>query len=145
MLIILITVFLFSHVSFSQTDLKRWEKQEIFYEKPVPSKRDYSIAGENLFDKGVQAFVKAYWILFSDADGDNCPFHPSCSSFLIESVKETNILQGTLMFADRFTRDMNFYQRETRYSLIKGGRFFDPASNYILKESEIIFKLPPEE
>ena len=72
------------------------------------SERSYGIEKGSLSNIFVDRFTHAYWILISDVDGDNCPFSPSCSSFFVESVKETNIFQGTLMFADRLTRDTNF-------------------------------------
>jgi len=72
-----------------------------------------------------------YKFFISDLDGDNCPFYPSCSGFFVESVKRTNFLQGSLLFIDRFTRDMNFFKSFDQYPIHKSGKFFDPISNYI--------------
>jgi putative component of membrane protein insertase Oxa1/YidC/SpoIIIJ protein YidD len=85
----------------------------------------------------LKTFVNGYWFFISGVDGDNCPFQPSCSSFFVESVKETNLIQGILMFADRFTRDINFYKREEHYPRAGNGRYFDPASLYTLKKEKI--------
>jgi putative component of membrane protein insertase Oxa1/YidC/SpoIIIJ protein YidD len=113
----------------------RWGKAELLYEKPISSsKRDYTIKGENSVERIVNGGIKLYWFMISDVDGDNCPFHPTCSSFLSESVKQTNIFTGTLMFADRFTRDMNFYKRESRYARVKGGKLYDPPEQYLINQ-----------
>jgi putative component of membrane protein insertase Oxa1/YidC/SpoIIIJ protein YidD len=90
----------------------------------------------------VSGLTHAYWIFISDVDGDNCAFSPSCSSFFIESVKETNIFQGTVMFADRLTRDTNFINRQFRYPFSKNGRLYDVPSNYKLDAAEIKY-IPP--
>lgn len=135
--------FLFVVSSFAQTDWQRWEKSEPNYLKDsFHSERDYSYRFSSLSYIVLKSLVNAYWILISDVDGDNCPFHPSCSSFLVESVRETNLIQGTLMFFDRFTRDSNPVGRDEHYPIYKNYRFYDPPEIYTLKKDKISF-IPP--
>jgi len=129
---------------FPQTDYEKWSKTEISYEMNSTNRdREYSLKGNNAGEVVMRTFVNAYWFFISDVDGDNCPFQPSCSSFFKESVKMTNIFQGTLMFADRFTRDMNFFDRYEHYPRHISGRFYDPPELYVLDEKNISFIPPP--
>ena len=121
---------------FAQTDWVKWGEKEVSYELPRIEGKDYTLERSNFFASTVSVFKNAYYFLVSDLDGDNCTFHPTCSYFFVDAVKETNIFQGALMFADRFTRDLNFLKRE-KYALHKSGKFFDPVKNYKLKPNEI--------
>jgi putative component of membrane protein insertase Oxa1/YidC/SpoIIIJ protein YidD len=105
----LILLFLFITTSaFCQIENLKWQKANPSYEKPTKqAHRDYSFESGNAGEFLTKSLANAYWFFISDVDGDNCPFRPSCSSFLLQSVKETNIFQASLMFFDRFTRDMN--------------------------------------
>lgn len=140
----LLIIFMFiSSLGFAQTDLQKWGKADISYQiKPVNTERIYGIEKGSVTDMFVSGLTHAYWIFISDVDGDNCAFSPSCSSFFIESVKETNIFQGTMMFADRLTRDTNFINRQFRYPFAKNGRLYDLPSNYKLDAAEIKY-FPP--
>lgn len=141
--IALILFFLFAVSSVAQTDWQRWEKAEINYLKSsVSSERDFSYSNSNptyLFSK---TLINTYWLLISDLDGDNCPFHPSCSSFLIQSIQETNLFQGTIMFFDRFTRDSNPVNREQHYPIYKNYRYYDPPALYSLNRERVHY-IPP--
>ena len=140
----LILFFILVSVSvFGQTNIQKWGKADISYQiKPVNTERNYGIEKGSVTDMFVSSLTHAYWIFISDVDGDNCAFNPSCSSFFIESVKETNIFQGTLMFADRLTRDTNFINRELRYPFSMNGRLYDVPANYKLDAAEIKY-IPP--
>lgn len=130
-------IFVFITISLNaQTDWQRWGAKEISYELPQPEKKDYSIDRSGFVPSTVSVLKNAYYFLISDLDGDNCPFHPTCSNFFVESVKETNIFQGALMFADRFTRDLNIFKKG-HYPLYKTGKFFDPVTNHKLSLNEI--------
>ena len=138
LLSILITV-----PAFSQADWIRWEKADYRYEKPDEFRhRDYSYDTEDATNLIAKSFVNAYWFFISDVDGDNCPFRPTCSEFFVESVKETNIFQGTLMFFDRFTRDSNIYKRSQHYPRVKDGHYYDPITLYTLNEERIDYISP---
>lgn len=116
----------------------KWGKAEISYQKTNNFRhRDYSFESENAAEFAARSFANAYWFFISDLDGDNCPFRPSCSSFFVESAKETNVLQAALMFFDRFTRDMNIYKGHTHYPRVQNGYYYDPVTLYTLVEDSI--------
>ena len=123
---------------YAQTDWVKWGKADYSYEtKQASPQRQYNISGSNIGETALKSLAVGYWFFISDVDGDNCPFTPTCSSFFLQSVKETNIVQGTLMFADRFTRDMDFVDRFAHYPLAKNRHFYDPPSLYTLNTSKI--------
>ncbi len=140
--ILIILIFL-PVLLFAQTEAHRWGKAAVSYQvKSSDTERNYGIDKGTLTDIFVSSLTHAYWIFISDVDGDNCPFSPSCSSFFVESVKETNIFQGTLMFADRLTRDTNFFNRQNHYPYAANGRLFDVPSSYKLNAAEIKYYPP---
>lgn len=120
----------------AQTDWQRWGAEEVSYELPQIEKKNYSFDRYDFVSSAMSVFKNTYYFLISDLDGDNCPFHPTCSNFFVESVKETNIFQGALMFTDRFTRDLNVFKKG-HYPFYISGKFFDPVENYKLSSNEI--------
>jgi putative component of membrane protein insertase Oxa1/YidC/SpoIIIJ protein YidD len=129
--------------AFCQVDNLKWQKAELSYEKPdknIP--RNYSFEADNAGEFITKSFANVYWFFISDVDGDNCPFRPSCSVFFLESIKETNILQASLMFFDRFTRDMNLAKGQYHYPRVRSGYFYDPPRNYTLNQGKINY-IPP--
>jgi putative component of membrane protein insertase Oxa1/YidC/SpoIIIJ protein YidD len=134
---------LFSSTILCQTENLKWQKADFSYEKHIQSgKRDYSFDSENAGEFMTKSLANAYWFFISDVDGDNCPFRPTCSAFLLESIIETNIFQASLMFFDRFTRDMNIAKGHYHYPRLSAGYFYDPPQNYTLNKVRIIY-LPP--
>ena len=126
-----------TNILVAQTDWKRWQKIETDYSIPLErveegSNSDNSTSPLSILKGGYSFFI-------SDLDGDNCPFYPTCSSFYVESVSKTNILKGTLMFADRFTRDSNIFKTHEHYPVYINGKLFDPTYNYTLIDSTIIY------
>lgn len=129
---------LFSCGVFAQTDWVRWEKSDPTYQKKDSFiERNYDFSIESVSDILVKPIISSYWFFVSDVDGANCPFHPSCSSFLVQSIKETNPFQGTLMFFDRFTRDTNVFGRLEHYPRYGNNHFYDPISLYTLDKEKI--------
>jgi hypothetical protein len=129
--------------SIAQTDLEKWEKADCSYAQKIKQVgRDYSIEADNISQFIVNSFTSAYWFFISDVDGDNCPFEPTCSRFFVEAVKETNLPQGVLMFFDRFTRDINVYDRLKKYPHLGAATYYDPVTLYTLEEKKIKY-LPP--
>ncbi|MCU7497282.1 MAG: membrane protein insertion efficiency factor YidD [Ignavibacteria bacterium] len=127
-----------------QTDWQKWGASEVMYasvqEKSSSSENEGQSAGNFLLGTA----HKLYSFFISDLDGDNCPFEPTCSNFFIQSVKSTNVFQGSLMFFDRFTRDMNLL-KINHYPLTPDRRHFtDPVINYTLHKDKIKY-LPPAE
>jgi putative component of membrane protein insertase Oxa1/YidC/SpoIIIJ protein YidD len=142
---LLFILFLFLPLSvFCQTDWVKWGKADFDYRNPNEFRhRDYSYDNDSTaLQYVVKTTANAYWYFVSDLDGNNCPFRPSCSAFFVESSKQTNIFQATLMFFDRFTRDINIYKRHEHYPRLRNGYFYDPVSLYTLDESKINY-IPP--
>ena len=129
--VILVILFLFCSFLSAQDEWEKWGEADISYELPQISKREASPGSSVL--TGMQ---KAYRFLISDLDGDNCPYHPSCSSFLVEAVKETNIIQGIIMYSDRFVRDLNVF-KSGLYPVHKSGHYYDPPKNYSLNFKKV--------
>lgn len=132
----IIMVIFFSQTIFCQSNCYKWEKAESNYEIPLTeeSNKPEDSSFGSIILSGLQ---NSYSFLISDVDGDNCPFHPTCSSFYIRSIKETNFFQGTLMFADRFTRDSNLFKRKKQYPRYSSGKFYDPTHNYYLIQDKV--------
>ena len=129
--------------AFCQIDNLKWQKADLSYEKLVLSnRREYSFESENAGEFLMKSITNAYWFFISDVDGDNCPFRPTCSTFFLQSINETNIFQASLMFFDRFTRDMNIATRHDHYPKVSDGYFYDPPQNYTLNQGKIKY-LPP--
>lgn len=125
------TIFLLmilSPVSFSQ-EFEKWEKKEISYSGELVINR----AEKSGF---LNAVKDVYRFLISDVDGDNCPFTPTCSSFFTEAASEYGIISGGLMFADRFTRDMNLL-KGNKYPLSSEGSLSDPPGLYIFNKETV--------
>ncbi len=151
--IFFISVLLFTISVFPQTDKSRragdeagwvkWGKADYRYEKPNNFRhREYSFDTESVSGFISKSTANGYWYFISDLDGDNCPYRPSCSAFFVQASKETNIVQGTLMFFDRLTRDYNIYKRHEHYPRVKDGHYYDPVSLYTLDEEQIEY-IPP--
>jgi len=135
----LLSILFISQVAiYSQTDWVRWEKSDLTYQfKNNYLEREYDLSIESVSDVIVKPVINAYWFFVSDVDGANCPFQPSCSSFLVQSIKETNVFQGVVMFFDRFTRDTNIFGRHEHYPRYGKNHFYDPVSLYTLEEENI--------
>ncbi len=134
---IVIILILLSSSIFAQTETEHWQQKKTDCKIIQHTEKDYSVDTSSLGITLLSGFVNTYYFLISDLDGDNCPFTPTCSNFFVQSVKETNIFQGILMFSDRFTRDLNFIERE-KYPRTKEGRLIDLPQNYTLNEDEIV-------
>lgn len=136
--LILLFYFSFSIIACSQTDWVRWEKSNPTYLKSSEfEEREYDLSINSVSDILIKPLVNAYWFFISDVDGANCPFYPSCSAFFVQSVKQTNLVQGTLMFFDRFTRDTNVFGRVSHYPFYDKHHFYDPVTLYQLRSDSI--------
>lgn len=123
----------------AQTDWHKWQPVNKVYRLKQNEGRDYSLDKHSAGSFLLTGLRDIYWFTFSDLDGDNCPFHPTGSTFFVKSVKKTNIIQGALMFADRFTRDSNLFKRKNHYKIDETGKLYDPVNNYTLNEDKIIY------
>jgi len=118
----------------AQTEKEKWGKTETDYRINYHNEEIKNPEPKSYGEFFLHSVHSAYRFFISDVDGDNCPFQPSCSAFFVESVKETNIFQGSLMFFDRFTRDMNIFKKGN-YPII-GGKFYDPVEQYTFTEEK---------
>ncbi len=130
-------------ITFSQANNWKWGKGNYSYAiKSDENKRDFSFSSDNIPVFVIKSLLNSYWFFISDVDGDNCPFTPSCSNFFLQAAQKTNFIQGSLMFFDRFTRDMDFFEKNKRYPSVEDGHYYDPVSLYALNKNEIKY-LPP--
>ena len=121
----------------------KWGKAEYSYAvKDNFEHRNYSFDETNPGRFLLKSLLNTYWYFISDVDGDNCSFSPTCSSFFLQSVKMTNIVQGSLMFFDRFTRDMDIIGKNEHYPYASNGYFYDPPSLYTLNKNKINYTPP---
>lgn len=128
-----LTIIFITAVNLSaQIETYNWQPNEVDYRLNIPVAKEYRIITSNFSTLLISFCQAAYYSVLSEYDGDNCPFHPSCSAFFVESVERTNIIEGGLMFADRFTRDINFFKGYNSYPLHFTGRFYDPVYKYKL-------------
>ena len=123
---------------FAQSDWIKWGKADYSYQiKNNFQHRDYSLNEKNYERFLLKSFADGYWLLISDLDGDNCSFNPTCSNFFLQSVEKTNIVQGSLMFFDRFTRDMDIFGKVGHYPRVSDGHFYDPPSLYLMNQESL--------
>jgi putative component of membrane protein insertase Oxa1/YidC/SpoIIIJ protein YidD len=125
---------------FSQDSTSLWKKKVPNYAKQnvvVNAEPDFSSG--SFFGSFIKSAVKIYGYTISQHDGDNCPFHPTCSAFFIDAVTKKGVIEGTLLFTDRFTRDANFYKPSGKYYRLSNGKFYDPVERYLLKSTEFIY------
>ncbi len=134
---LLISFLFIAEISYAQTDWVKWEGKETSYELTATHYHNYTVDKSSFGMTLLSVFRNTYYFFISDLDGDNCPFEPSCSAFFLQSVKETSIFKGTLMFADRFTRDLNLFKGSDHYPLMTSKKYYDPAYNYILHSEKI--------
>ena len=134
---ILLVFFIMVNFVTAQVDWVKWGKTEkSFYDESISN----SINNKNENSFLILLLLKeSYSFFISDLDGDNCPFYPTCSNFFVASVTETNIIKGSLMFADRFTRDTNLFKSSEHYARHSSGRLYDPINNYLLTDTTIIY------
>ncbi len=120
----------------AQTDWHKWEAKNISYRLPIMTELRIQNENKSVTKTILNSLKNLYSLTISNYDGDNCPFSPSCSEFFVEAVEQTNIFTGFLIFADRFTRDMNFLKDNNHYTLHKNGKYFDPPSDYTFYKEE---------
>jgi len=137
--IIFVLTFFFVYQIEAQSECVKWEESKPSYELSASRLHNYNVDKSSFGMTILSVARNAYYFFISDLDGDNCAFDPSCSAFYLQSIKETSIFKGTLMFADRFTRDINFFKGMNHYQLLPSGKFLDPANNYTLISQKISF------
>ncbi len=136
-------ILLFTVQVSAQNNGQKWGKANYSYAIKIDDgQRDFSIDSKSPERLVLKSILDSYWFFISDVDGDNCSFSPTCSNFFLQAVRKTNLVQGTLMFFDRFTRDMDIYNKFDHYPEVEDGHFYDPVSLYTLNKNEIKY-IPP--
>lgn len=132
-LIVIFFIFLLNSKLISQVDFIRWEKSDnyLLIESRNSLAESFETKNINKKQSFIDVLLKVYKYSFSNFDGDNCSFYPSCSEFLAESFNLTNPLVSILLFFDRLSRDTNIFFKGD-YVIINN-RYFDPPSDYIKK------------
>ena len=74
---------------------------------------------------GIFLFYKSF---FSSQDGNHCVFHPSCSEYAIQSIKEKGFLIGVVDAMDRLSR-CNKLSPEKYNQFENTSMFYDPVWN----------------
>ena len=132
---ILFSLLFISITATAQKEYTKWKAIDVSYELGEIQKKKYDWETGALDEIIMSGLKNIYYFTISDLDGDNCPFYPSCSNFFVSAVKQTNIFQGALMFADRFTRDTNLFKSFNQYPYLKHGKLFDPVEIYTLRKN----------
>ncbi|GAB6282412.1 MAG: hypothetical protein STSR0008_11570 [Ignavibacterium sp.] len=136
--IFFINLILISKFVYPQIEYEKWNKKEISYLKnDLLENRKISLSNKNIVNVLTKSIINIYWVFISDVDGDNCSFQPSCSSFFVEALAHTNFFESTLLFADRFTRDSNIFDKNKKYILTKYNKLYDPIDNNINFDSSL--------
>jgi uncharacterized protein len=78
--------------------------------------------------------IEFYQKRISPIGASRCGFHPSCSAFGLQAVREKGALLGVIMTGDRLTRCNIFKGPGPDYLLLPNGRLFDPVSRNILSD-----------
>jgi len=126
-----LAIFLFLSIQIlAQVDLYKWKTAENEYILKPDILIIDDIESKNI-DSNKNIFISFYKIFISNIDGDNCPFHPSCSSFFSEAVEQVGIIEGTLLFSDRLTRDTNLFKDIKKYGKYHNHKLADPLKKYI--------------
>lgn len=133
----LLVFFGFAFTLSAQTDWKRWEGKNADYTKKIVDEEQAVLKSKNLFSMAAYGSKIVYKKLFSDYDGENCPFTPSCSNFYVSAVEDAGAIKGTLMFFDRFIRDANLFLDRSHYNVSINKKLYDPTNNYLLQPSKI--------
>ncbi len=81
-------------------------------------------------DSEIEMFVGGLFVVYktfiSSQDGDNCSFEPSCSEYAVEAIQRKGIIEGPLMFFDRYTR-CNALSPENYKYIPEINRLYDPV------------------
>lgn len=138
----LFTSFLFlgiTSVIFTQSDWTKWNAEVIPFKIDNKTTNGESVANKNSGSPIISFLKNTYSFLISDVDGDNCPFYPSCSNFFVQAINEEGLIKGSLMFSDRFLRDLNLFKNSKHYTIHKNGKFYDPPQNYSMRLEKIFY------
>lgn len=98
-----------------------WEIPTHLSEKPAP---DHSIG---LFRSSALVWIRIYQTVIASQDLPSCVFHPSCSRFAFDAIKQYGAIKGILLSTDRLMRCNPFAYK---YYQFDGSKFADPVLKY---------------
>ncbi len=104
---------------------------------PSESKSDYpaeKTIETSVWKIVIMGAIDYYRKRISPISGPRCGFHPTCSAFAQQAVREKGPFVGILMTGDRLTRCNVFKGPSPDYLLLPDGRLFDPVSRNTLTE-----------
>lgn len=104
--------------------------QQAFAATPkVPLSAQFSLSRENSneLQTVLSGLFLVYKSFFSSQDSQRCSFHPSCSEFGLEAVKNLGLVRGIVCTCDRLTRCNGFSPGQYEID-IERMRLKDPAS-----------------
>lgn len=96
------------------------EKQAGFKDHIKDNSNELELVASGLF-----FFYKSF---FSSQDGNHCVFHPSCSEYALQSIKEKGFLIGAIDAMDRLSR-CNKLSPEKYEKFENTGLLYDPIWN----------------
>lgn len=77
---------------------------ESVFELDEKQKYTFELSDENELQYSTKLLFATYKNFFSSQDQQACNFHPSCSVYAMESIKEHGFTKGSLYAFDRLTR-----------------------------------------
>jgi len=130
--ILIVCLFLLSDIIHPQQENSVWGFKKPDYNLHTHEvKKEYTYSFDSPADFLTIPVIYTYWFAISEPDGDNCPFYPSCSSFLVEGIQSYGFFRGSLLFWDRFTRDTNFTNRKKKYPILHEHKYLDLPQLYL--------------
>lgn len=125
-------LFMFAGIIHPQQENSVWGIKKPDYNLHMHDvKKEYTYSFDSPADFITIPVIYTYWFAFSEPDGDNCPFYPSCSSFLVDGIQSYGFFRGSLLFWDRFTRDTNFTNRKKKYPVLHDHKYLDLPQLYL--------------
>ena len=101
-----------------------WEAPPIWVAQP-----ELALAGKQsgLLEDVLKGGIRIYQQAISTQDLPSCMFHPSCSRFAFDALREFGSVRGYLLAADRLLRCSPFTYL---YYPFDGEKFVDPVTSY---------------
>ncbi len=128
-LIFLFTVFFAQVIIAQHTGTERIEQLKALYKPAEKEKTNHNVyltRSTNEIEATAAIFYSVYKNYISTQDMGSCVFHPSCSTYAIESLQNDNPLKAYLKVFDRLTRCHTF-STPGQYKPYKNtGLLYDP-------------------
>lgn len=104
------------------------EKWDGYWEKRPPIHEHAKVADyPELFSSSALVWIRIYQTVIASQDLPSCVFHPSCSRFAFDAIKQYGAIKGILLSTDRLMRCNPFAYK---YYQFDGSKFADPVLKY---------------